>query len=42
METRCEAEDSPKASRCIREEQCNDCFMVDHLKECAGCEHYEH
>jgi hypothetical protein len=28
--------------KCQREEQCDDCFMVDHVKECDGCEHYDH
>lgn len=28
--------------RCQKEEQCDDCFLTDHLKECAGCEHYDH
>lgn len=40
--TTCEVADSVKAMKCIREEQCDDCFMVDHKKECAGCNHYEH
>lgn len=28
--------------KCQREEQCDKCFLIDHKKECAGCEHYEH
>lgn len=40
--TTCEVADSVKSFKCQREEQCDDCFMVDHLKECSGCEHYEH
>ena len=36
------ANPSIKAFNCMREEQCDDCFMVDHLKECNGCEHYDH
>ena len=28
--------------KCQREEQCDDCFLVDHLKECAWCELYDH
>lgn len=40
--TICEVEDSVQASRCIREEQCDECFMIDHRKECNGCEYYEH
>lgn len=28
--------------RCQREEQCDDCFLLDHLKECSGCQHYDH
>ena len=36
------ANPSEKAFNCQREEQCDDCFMVDHLKECTGCEHYDH
>lgn len=36
------ANPSLKAFNCIREEQCDDCFMVDHKKECNGCEHYDH
>jgi hypothetical protein len=27
---------------CATEEQCDDCFMVDHLKECAWCTEYDH
>ena len=40
--TTCEVADSVKAFNCQREEQCDDCFMVDHLKECKGCEYYDH
>lgn len=40
--TTCEVADSEKAFRCQTEEQCDDCFMVDHLKECNWCEHYNH
>jgi len=40
--TTCEVADSVKAYNCMRYEQCDDCFMVDHLKECAGCEQYDH
>lgn len=29
-------------SSCQKEEQCDDCFLVDHLNECAWCEHYDH
>ncbi len=35
------ANPSQKAFDCIREEQCDDCFMVDHLKECSGCKPFE-
>lgn len=28
--------------RCQREEQCDDCFMVDHQKECGWCTMYDH
>ena len=24
--------------KCQREEQCDDCWLVDHLSECEGCE----
>ncbi len=34
--------DSVRAFKCQTEEQCDDCFMVDHKKECDGCKHYEH
>jgi len=40
--TTCEIADSVKAFNCQREEQCDDCYLIDHLKECAGCEMYEH
>ena len=40
--TTCEVADSVQAYNCQREEQCDDCFMVDHLKECEWCEHYDH
>lgn len=36
------ANPSQKAYDCMRYEQCDDCFMVDHFKICAGCKHYEH
>jgi hypothetical protein len=38
----CEVADSVQADKCQREEQCGDCFMIDHLKECDWCEHYDH
>ena len=40
--TTCEVADSVKAFNCQREEQCDDCFIVDHKKGCSWCEHYEH
>ena len=40
--TTCEVADSVQADNCQREEQCDDCFMIDHLKECEWCEHYDH
>jgi hypothetical protein len=40
--TTCEVADSVQADKCQREEQCDDCFMIDHLKECDWCEHYDH
>lgn len=40
--TTCEYDGTAKTYNCAREEQCDDCFMIDHLKECAGCEHYDH
>jgi hypothetical protein len=40
--TTCEVADSVQAYNCQREEQCDDCFMIDHLKECDWCEHYDH
>jgi hypothetical protein len=40
--TTCEVADSVQAYVCQREEQCDDCFMIDHLKECDWCEHYDH
>jgi len=36
------ANPSVQAFECASEEQCDDCFMVDHLKECSGCTEYEH
>jgi len=36
------ANPSLKAFNCEREEQCDDCWMVDYLKECKGCEFYDH
>lgn len=44
MTTTCDygANPSIKAFNCEREEQCDDCFLVDHLKECAGCKEYDH
>ena len=41
-QTTCEIADSVQAYNCQREEQCDDCFMIDHLKECEWCEHYDH
>src|SRR6266850_2032300 len=41
-QTTCEVADSVQAYKCQREEQCDDCFMIDHLKECEWCEHYDH
>jgi hypothetical protein len=40
--TTCEYPDSVRAYECITEEQCDECFLVDHLAECNGCEHYDH
>ena len=40
--TTCEVADSVQTDKCQREEQCDDCFMIDHLKECEWCEHYDH
>ena len=40
--TTCEVADSVQADKCQREEQCDDCFMIDHLKECEWCEHDDH
>lgn len=40
--TLCEEDGTIKAIRCQREEQCDDCWMIDHLKECSGCKHYDH
>lgn len=28
--------------KCQQEEQCDACFLEDHLKECAGCTEYDH
>jgi hypothetical protein len=28
--------------RCAAEEQCDDCFMIDHEKECGWCAEYDH
>jgi hypothetical protein len=27
---------------CAKYEQCDNCFLEDHLKECPGCNHYDH
>lgn len=40
--TTCESDGSLKSYRCQKEEQCDDCWMVDHVKECNGCDHYDH
>lgn len=40
--TNCEYDGDPRQWACEREEQCDDCFMIDHLKECDGCDHYDH
>lgn len=40
--TTCEVADSVQAYNCQRYEQCDECFMKDHLKECDWCEHYDH
>ena len=28
--------------KCQREEQCDDCWLVDHCKECSGCDYVDH
>lgn len=40
--TTCEVAGSLEAYKCQPEEQCDDCFMIDHLKECEWCEQYDH
>jgi hypothetical protein len=40
--TTCEVADSVQAFKCQTEEQCDDCFIIDHHKECDWCEHYDH
>jgi recombinational DNA repair protein RecR len=40
--TTCEVADSVEAFKCQTEEQCDDCFIIDHQKECGWCEHYDH
>jgi hypothetical protein len=40
--TTCEVADSVKAYECQRYEQCDDCFMIDHQKECGWCTEYDH
>lgn len=42
MMTTCEVLDSIRAFNCQREEQCDECWMKDHVKECASCIHYDH
>jgi hypothetical protein len=37
-----EVADSVQAYKCQREEQCDDCFISDHQKECDWCEQYDH
>ena len=41
-QTICEVADSVKAFNCQRVEQCDDCWLVDHMRECKGCEHVDH
>jgi hypothetical protein len=41
-QTTCDYDGTISSWRCATEEQCDDCFMVDHKKICAGCNHYEH
>jgi hypothetical protein len=40
--TTCEYDGDPRQMACQREEQCDDCFMIDHLKECDWCTEYDH
>ncbi len=40
--TFCEEDGTIQSFNCQREEQCDDCFMVDHRKECDWCDHYDH
>ncbi|TCU78885.1 hypothetical protein EDE08_101668 [Bradyrhizobium sp. R2.2-H] len=40
--TTCEYDGTASTYNCQREEQCDDCFMVDHQKECGWCEFYDH
>jgi hypothetical protein len=28
--------------RCAAEEQCDDCWLIDHERECGWCEEYDH
>lgn len=40
--TTCEVADSIQAYECQRIEQCDDCWLIDHQKECNWCEFYDH
>lgn len=40
--TTCESGESAQWWACQTEEQCDDCFMVDHQKECGWCTFYDH
>jgi hypothetical protein len=40
--TTCEYDGDIKSWNCATEEQCDDCFMIDHQKECGWCEFYDH
>lgn len=40
--TVCEYDGDPRQWACIREEQCDNCFMIDHQKECDWCTMYDH
>lgn len=40
--TTCKDDNSLKAFNCQREEQGDDCWLVDHLRECSVCTHVDH
>jgi hypothetical protein len=40
--TTCSYDGDIRQWNCQRDEQCDECFMADHLKECEWCTEYDH